>query len=65
MNQQQQNIINITQGKHIVLAPPGTGKTEILTQRLLKALENGVDEDNIVNLTFTNRAAREMNNRVK
>lgn len=65
MNQQQQNIINITEGKHIVLAPPGTGKTEILTRRLINALENGVDEDKIVNLTFTNRAAREMNNRVK
>ena len=52
-------------GNHIVLAPPGTGKTEILSQRILYVLENNVNPNEMLCLTFTNRAAKNMKKRVE
>ena len=63
-NTQQQQIISIRQGKHLVLAPPGCGKTHILAQRIMNALQQGVTPNDMLCLTFTNRAARGMRNRV-
>lgn len=61
----QQAVIEISSGKHLVLAPPGCGKTEILTERIRFALEHGVDAKDILCLTFTNRAARGMQERIE
>lgn len=59
----QKEIYNITSGEHIIQAPAGCGKTEILTLRLTKALQDGIDAEKMICLTFTNRAAYEMKQR--
>ena len=60
----QQEILDIKHGQHLVLAPPGCGKTQILAERIRQALANGVKADDMLCLTFTNRAARGMRERV-
>ena len=65
LTKQQQAIVDINEGQHLVLAPPGTGKTELLVQRLAKAIQNGVDQQTMICLTFTNRAAKNMLDRVE
>ena len=61
----QQEIINISQGHHLVLAPPGCGKTQILSERIRVAhSEHGVPYGDMLCLTFTNRAARGMAERI-
>ncbi|HPQ42524.1 MAG TPA: UvrD-helicase domain-containing protein, partial [bacterium] len=60
----QQNILNLSSGKHVVAAPPGTGKTELLVRRLKKALDQGFPPEKMACLTFTNRAARNMQERI-
>ncbi len=61
----QQQIINISQGQHLVLAPPGCGKTQILSERIRIAhSEHGVPYGDMLCLTFTNRAARGMAERI-
>lgn len=62
---EQQTIVHLAEGRHLVLAPPGTGKTEILSQRISYALSKGISPKDMVCLTFTNRAAKSMNERVK
>jgi len=64
LTKKQQEIVNLSSGEHLVLAPPGTGKTEILSQRISKAIKNGVEQGSMLCLTFTNRAARNMVERV-
>lgn len=61
----QQNVLHLGPGDHLVLAPPGCGKTEILAQRLLFALDSGLDPRKMLSLTFTNRASRGMLKRVR
>ena len=61
----QQQIINISHGQHLVLAPPGCGKTQILSERIRIAhSEHGVPYGDMLCLTFTNRAARGMAERI-
>lgn len=60
----QQQIIDINSGCHLVLAPPGCGKTQILAERIHLALERGVKPEDMLCLTFTNRAARGMRERI-
>ena len=61
----QQEIINIYKGHHLVLAPPGCGKTQILSERIRVAhSEHGVPYGDMLCLTFTNRAARGMAERI-
>ena len=64
-DQSQQEIINISQGHHLVLAPPGCGKTQILSERIRIAHnEHGIPYGDMLCLTFTNRAARGMAERI-
>lgn len=60
----QQEAIEIDGGRHLVLAPPGCGKTDILTERVVHAHETGVDYADMLCLTFTNRAAKGMAQRI-
>ncbi len=64
-NEEQQDIINNIFGAYIISAPVGTGKTTILTERVAKAIELGVKPREILCLTFTNRAAEEMSDRIR
>ena len=60
----QQEAIAISGGRHLVLAPPGCGKTDILTERVVHAHNCGVDYGDMLCLTFTNRAAKGMAQRI-
>lgn len=60
----QQRVIEAGSGYHLVLAPPGCGKTQILTERIRHAHSEGVDYADMLCLTFTNRAARGMAERI-
>ena len=60
----QKKVITIDSGYHLVLAPPGCGKTDILAERVVRALSCGVTPDDMLCLTFTNRAARGMRSRI-
>lgn len=61
----QEEAIGLKHGRHLVLAPPGCGKTEILTERVRRALDAGVSLTDMLCLTFTNRAARGMQERIE
>lgn len=63
-DQDQQEIIGLQHGRHLVLAPPGCGKTQILAERIRKAHAGGVAYSDMLCLTFTNRAARGMRERI-
>lgn len=63
-NENQKKVIEATGGHYLVLAPPGCGKTQMLTERIVYAHEHGIDYDEMICLTFTNRAARGMTERI-
>ena len=63
-NSEQIKIINHTKGALLILAPVGTGKTSVLSSRVVKAIEAGISPEKILCLTFTNRAAKEMKKRL-
>ena len=64
LSPEQQKIVDLESGQHLVLAPPGTGKTELLVHRIEKAIKN-FPQDEIACLTFTNRAAKNMVDRIE
>lgn len=64
-NLEQQNIINNISGAYLINAPVGTGKTSVLTERIIKAIKDGMRPDEILALTFTNKAADEMRMRLR
>lgn len=63
-NDSQKEVIALSSGKHACIASAGAGKTEVLTERLQKALENQISPEKILCITFTNRAALSMVERV-
>ncbi len=64
-NPEQQAAIDAGPGPVLVLAGPGTGKTQTLMGRILKLIDEGVPPQRILALTFTRRAAQEMRDRMK
>src|SRR2546426_9170483 len=64
LNEQQLAAVIAAPGPLLVIAGAGSGKTRTLTYRVAYLLENGIDPRNILLLTFTNKAARQMLNRV-
>ncbi len=64
LNEQQHAAVTASPGPLLVIAGAGSGKTRTLIYRVAYLLENGVDPRNILLLTFTNKAARQMLDRV-
>ena len=64
-NDAQEAAIAHTGGPAMVLAGPGTGKTRVLTQRIARLIGEGQDHSSILALTFTNKAAQEMAQRLE
>lgn len=64
LNKEQAEAVDYSGGPILIVAGAGSGKTRVLTSRLMAILKSGALSDSVIAITFTNKAAEEMKNRV-
>lgn len=65
LNDEQQKAVQYNSGPHMIVAGAGSGKTRVLTHKIAFLIEKGMEPSSILALTFTNKAAREMKERIR